>query len=70
MASKYAQIISGEEFKLDNPQRLACCGCGLVHDMTHRIKNGRVYLTMVVNARATTAKRRRCKYDYIKRKHI
>ena len=38
--------------------RLACCDCGLVHEMDFRIKNGRVQFRARRNNRATGQLRR------------
>lgn len=63
MGIKYDQIIDGEGFELDikNEQKLklACCDCGLVHDVAFAIEeNGNLGIAMRRNNRATTAKRR------------
>lgn len=38
--------------------RLACCDCGLVHDVVIEAGNGTVYVSMERNERSTAAMRR------------
>lgn len=38
--------------------KLACCDCGLVHDMDFRVKNGRVEFRVRRNGRSTAMMRR------------
>lgn len=65
MSGRYPVVQDGDAlpFDLDDGEifKLACCDCGLVHDMCVRIVDGRVGLAMRRNARATAAKRRKTK---------
>lgn len=45
--------------------RLACCDCGLVHNLDFRIKNKMIQFKAQVNMRATGAKRRKQTYSNI-----
>jgi len=38
--------------------RMACCDCGLVHDVDFRIVNGKIQLRMRRNKRSTSQMRR------------
>jgi hypothetical protein len=42
--------------------RLACCDCGLIHDMKFRVWSGKIMFAMRRNARATAARRRNKKF--------
>jgi hypothetical protein len=41
-----------------NGYRVACCDCGLVHELDFRIRGGKVQYRVRRNNRATAAKRR------------
>lgn len=41
-----------------NGYKMACCDCGLVHDMDFRIEDGRVQFRAKRNVRSTAAVRR------------
>lgn len=45
--------------------RLACCGCGLVHNVNFRVRNKQSELQFQINRRATSAMRRGKKYKAI-----
>ncbi len=59
----YLQLEDGARFEIDMEKsellRLACCDCGLVHEIAFAIEeNGKLGIAMKRNARATAAKRR------------
>jgi hypothetical protein len=57
---KYKRTYSGETFQVARPWwRVACCDCGLVHDMKFKVSGHKIFLTVERNNRATAAKRRR-----------
>lgn len=64
MASEYQQIENprGRYSKWEEwPKevRLACCDCDYVHDIQFKIKDGKLWVRLKVNAKATAAKRRK-----------
>lgn len=55
----YPSVSSNEWVQpVRNGYRMACCDCGLVHDVDFRVKNGRVQLRARRNNRSTAAIRR------------
>ncbi len=60
---KYIKRKDGEGFAFKNKtiQRLACCDCGLVHDMYFIFKDGYIGIAAKRNNRATAQKRRKKK---------
>jgi nitroimidazol reductase NimA-like FMN-containing flavoprotein (pyridoxamine 5'-phosphate oxidase superfamily) len=60
----YLELEDGGRFEVDIKKsellRLACCDCGLVHEIAFAIeKNGKLGIAMKRNSRATTARRKR-----------
>lgn len=61
---KYTQVYDDEWVPVHmRTYRLACCDCGLVHDLKHRRKNGVLEVKYRRNARATSAMRRGFKFE-------
>lgn len=60
MKAKYTQRKDGEcfEIPIGAKYRLACCDCGLVHDVVFLNDNGKLYFAAQRNNRATSNKRR------------
>jgi hypothetical protein len=58
---RYVQRKDGEGFEvpLRRPYRLACCDCGLVHDVVWVYARGKLAMAAKRNARATAARRRK-----------
>jgi hypothetical protein len=58
--AKYKQRIDGEGFELPIGKlyRLACCDCGLVHDVVFVVEDGKLAMAAKRNNRATAARRR------------
>ncbi len=54
--TRWTMIQDGEEFKLGSP--LACCDCGLVHNVTYRIEDGRVFVKVWRNEWLTAERRK------------
>lgn len=58
-AKSSTQRFSGEWFSIAKRGHLiACCDCGLVHRITHRIKNGRIQIRANRMNDLTRARRR------------
>ena len=57
----YEQIHDGEWFDLDIEAGLdlACCDCGLVHNIRWRARKNKIQMKMTRDKRATAARRRR-----------
>lgn len=47
-------------------RKLACCDCGLVHNIEYTIINGEVYQRFQINHKSTTAIRREMKKKELK----
>lgn len=60
---RYEQWYDGEweHFPLKQIHRLMCCDCGLVHEITLVRKEGKIFLRMKRNDKATAAARRKKK---------
>ncbi len=60
MKARYRQRADGEGFvvPLNEVYRLACCDCGLVHDVVWVYKKGELGMATRRNNRATAQKRR------------
>jgi hypothetical protein len=59
MGRKYTAPKDGQWVKpVMQGYRLACCDCGLVHDLDFEIFHGRVYFRAKRNYRSTAQKRR------------
>ena len=58
MASRYKQVWSGLWDDLPKEWSLACCDCGLTHNIEVRVKDGKPQIRMTVDKRATAAYRR------------
>jgi hypothetical protein len=61
--STYEIVIDGDWMHL--PRRgmhLACCDCGLVHDLAAKVEKGRILIRVVRHNRATAALRRPMKF--------
>ena len=58
---KYIKRKDGEGFEmpLSQPTRIACCDCGLVHDVVFVIYKGKLAMAAKRNNRATSACRRK-----------
>jgi hypothetical protein len=62
--STYPVIEDGEGFEVENGEimRLACCDCGLIHDIGFAIEeNGKIGVALKRNNRATAQRRRQLK---------
>jgi nitroimidazol reductase NimA-like FMN-containing flavoprotein (pyridoxamine 5'-phosphate oxidase superfamily) len=62
--SKFHRITDGEAFEVDLKDdclRLACCDCGLVHDIMLRVRGGKIQLLFIQVPRSTSQLRR---HDY------
>lgn len=59
--ARYVQRYNGVGFEVPNGElyRLACCDCGLVHDVVWVARGKRIGMAASVNKRATAAKRRK-----------
>lgn len=55
---KYYQQKDGEWVQPKDNYRIACCDCGLVHDMQFRVVKGNVQFSATRNNRSTAARRR------------
>jgi len=64
MGVKYTQREDYEGFSHKSGEifRLACCDCGLVHDMVLVINDDEIGIAAARNARATAQRRRHNKY--------
>lgn len=63
MAQKYEQVYDGEWFMpVKKNYKNACCDCGMVHKINHKIKDGNLWLQFSVDRRATSAMRRAFKF--------
>jgi len=58
---------SAWEWPIQSGYRLACCGCGLVHNVNFRVKNDETQLQFQINRKATAAMRRGKRYAAIKK---
>ncbi len=60
MKARYKQRVDGEGFEvpLGEVYRIACCDCGLVHDVVWVFEDGRLGMAARRNNRATAQKRR------------
>jgi uncharacterized Zn finger protein len=59
--ASYPQIQDGEGFEVASGEimRLACCDCGLIHDVAFAIeKNGKIGVALRRNNRSTAQRRR------------
>ena len=63
MGTRYVQRRDGEGFEVPVGEiyRLACCDCGLVHDVVFVVEGGNLGMAARRNNRATAQKRRRMK---------
>lgn len=63
MATKYINRKDGEGFEipLGEVYRLACCDCGLVHDVAFAYEDGKLGMAARRNNRATAQRRRNIK---------
>lgn len=62
--STYPVIEDGEGFEVESGEimRLACCDCGLIHDIGFAIEeNGKIGVALKRNNRATAQRRRHLK---------
>jgi hypothetical protein len=59
MRAKYTPRKDGEVFELPvgEKYRLACCDCGLIHDVVFIVKGKRLYMAAQRNNRATANRR-------------
>lgn len=68
-ASSYQQIISGEWVSLKGGFHVACCDCGLIHDLDVKVINGTPHIRFTVMPKATATYRRHHKdLVYVKAK--
>jgi hypothetical protein len=62
MKAKYTQEIEVEGWTRDIPvgptYRIACCDCGLVHDLVFWVEDDQIYMRAQRNRRATAQRRR------------
>lgn len=60
MRARYKQRQDGEGFDVPVGEiyRLACCDCGLVHDVVFMIEDGKLEMAAKRNNRATAQRRR------------
>jgi hypothetical protein len=67
--TKYIKRTDGDGFTvpLGEIHRIACCDCGLVHDVVWVYVRGKLGMAVRRNARATAQKRREKKLDYVRR---
>ncbi len=66
---KYHQAIDGEWIQpVVKNYKMACCDCGLVHQIDFRIHEKRIQFRAFRNNRATAAKRRKAPAMQVKRK--
>jgi hypothetical protein len=49
--------VTDDEFLLADDGSLECCSCGLVHTVSYRLDNGKIYVSMTVDEKATKAAR-------------
>jgi hypothetical protein len=64
MGRRYHQIVDGEWIRPQKRRfREMCCDCCLVHDLDFRIVDGEVEFRARRNNRATSAARRRFKFE-------
>lgn len=56
--SEYEQLWDNEWFDYKPPVKIACCDCGLVHEVMVRRKNNKLQLRLVRNNRSTAVLRR------------
>ena len=59
--SEYEQVYDGKWFELPDFWLLACCDCGLVHDVYVRNVGGKLLIRFDRNSRATGGRRRAMK---------
>ena len=59
----YKQLYSNETILLHSGKllRVACCGCGLVHDFYLVKGKDVIFVTIVGNKKATDRRRKRCR---------
>lgn len=59
MADAYEEVEDGEWLAFARSgHRIACCDCGLVHDVEFAVTAGKVEMRFTRNNRATAARRR------------
>lgn len=60
MRARYKQRVDGEGFEVPVGEvyRLACCDCGLVHDVVFAIEDEKLGMAVWRNNRATAQRRR------------
>jgi hypothetical protein len=58
MTSKYEQVYDDEWWEAGKPTFVACCDCGLVHEVGIRRRKGRYELMFKRDNRRTAAHRR------------
>lgn len=70
MSKQFVQAFDGEWVRVRNRRRyrIACCDCGLVHDMEFRVRDGKIELRAWRNPQATGGKR--CHFGAIRLKVI
>lgn len=63
MRTDYIKRKDGENFEvpLNQVYKIACCDCGLVHNVAFVYKDGKLYMAAERNARATGQRRRHLK---------
>lgn len=61
MKARYVQRQDGEGFEVPVGEiyRLACCDCGLVHDVVFALEDGKLAMATRRNNRATAQRRRK-----------
>lgn len=64
--SEYEQIWFGEWMDINNGIRLACCDCGLVHELSYRLHDGKVQIKMSALPHETRKLRRYYKHEFKK----
>ena len=61
---KYDQVMDGDWMHLPKSgMYLACCDCGLVHDLDVEIRHSKIFLKVKRDARRTAAVRRGFKFE-------
>lgn len=55
------EVVDGDSWEDCDDHKLACCDCGLVHDVYFRVQNGKLQWRMKRNSRATGQVRRHMK---------
>lgn len=53
------QIWDNHWYALGGYSHQVCCGCGLVHEIEHKLEKGRIFERVKVDARATAAERKK-----------